>query len=72
MQKFKETGDSKYLHQNELYKSYSQHDMAYRNYKDILETIASCKIFHAKNPKYEGLGMMKYSRSSLNNWWTFS
>ena len=28
MQKFKETGNSRYIYKNELYKAYFQHDMA--------------------------------------------
>ena len=34
IQKFKDTGDSRYIYQNELDKAYFQHDMAYRNFKD--------------------------------------
>ena len=29
MQKFKETGDSRYIYQNELEKAWFQHEMAY-------------------------------------------
>ena len=32
---FKETGDSKYIYQNELDKACSQHDMAYEDFKDL-------------------------------------
>ena len=33
IQKFKETGDSQYIYQNELDKACFQHDMAYGNFK---------------------------------------
>ena len=34
IQKFKETGDSRYIYQNELDKDYFQHYMAYGDFKD--------------------------------------
>ena len=34
IQKFKETGDTKYICINELDKTCFQHDMAYRDFKD--------------------------------------
>ena len=34
IQKFKEIRDSRYVYQNELDKAYSQHDMAYGDFKD--------------------------------------
>ena len=34
IQKFKEIRDSRYVYQNELDKAYSQHDMAYEDFKD--------------------------------------
>ena len=50
IQKFKETGDSKYIYQNELDKACFQHDMAYRDSKDLTRTITSdkkyCMITH--------------------------
>ena len=50
IQKFKETGDSKYIYQNELDKACFQHDMAYRDFKDLTRTITSdkkyCMITH--------------------------
>ena len=60
IQKFRETGDSRYIYQNELDKACFQHDMAYRNFKDLNRRTASGKILHdkvfsiAKNPKYGG------------------
>ena len=59
IQKFKETGDSRYIYQNELDKACFQHDMAYGDFKDLTRRTASDKIlrdkaFHiAKNPKYD-------------------
>ena len=60
IQKFKETGDSRYIYQNELDKACFQHDMAYGDFKDLTRRTASDKILCnkafniAKNPKYGG------------------
>ena len=35
IRKFKETGDSPYIYQNELDKAFFQHDMAYGDFKDL-------------------------------------
>ena len=35
IKKFKETGDSRYIYQNELDKACFQHDMAYGDFKDL-------------------------------------
>ena len=59
IQKFKETGDSRYIYQNELDKACFQHDMAYGDFKDLTRRTASDKILCdkainiAKNPKYD-------------------
>ena len=42
--KFKETGESRYIYQNELDKTCFQHDMAYGNFKDLTRRIGSDKI----------------------------
>ena len=60
MQKFKETGDSRYNYKNELDKSCFQHDMAYGDFKDRKKRTAADNVFRdktfniAKNPKYDG------------------
>ena len=60
IQKFKETGDSRYIYQNELDKACFQHNMAYGDFKDLTRRTGSDKIFCdkafsiAKNPKYDG------------------
>ena len=57
--KFKETGDSRFIYQNELDKTCFQHDMAYGDFKDLTKRTASDKILHdkafniAKNAKYD-------------------
>ena len=48
MQKFKETGDSRYIYQNELDKTCFQDDMAYRDFKDLTRRTASDEILHDK------------------------
>ena len=60
IQKFKETGHSRYIYQNELDKTYFQHDMAYEGFKDLTRKTASDKNLRDKafniseNPKYDG------------------
>ena len=60
IQKFKETGDSQNIHQNELDKAYFQHDMTYVDFKYLTRRAASDKILPdkafdiAKNAKYDG------------------
>ena len=47
IQKFKETGDSWYIYQNEL-KACFQTDMAYGDFKNLTRTTASDKILRDK------------------------
>ena len=60
IQKFKETGDSRYIYQNELDQASFQHDMAYRDFKYLRSRTTSDKILRDKafniaaNPKYDG------------------
>ena len=60
IQKFKETGDSRYIHKNELDKACFQHDMAYGDFKDLAKRAAAHKVLRdkafniAKDPKYDG------------------
>ena len=60
IQKFKETGDSQYIYQSEPDKTCFQHDMAYRDFKDLPRRTAAVKVCCDKafniavNPKYDG------------------
>ena len=60
IQKIKETGDSRYVYQNELHKACFQHDTTYEDFKNLPRRTASYKILRhkafniAKNPKYDG------------------
>ena len=59
IQKFKETGNSRYIYKNKLDKFCYQLNMAYGDFKDLLRTttdkLLRDKAFHiAKNPKYDG------------------
>ena len=60
IQKFKQTGDSRYIYKNELDKAYFQHDMAYGDFKDLTKRTAADKDLRdkafniAKDPKYDG------------------
>ena len=38
IQKFKETGDSRYIYKNELDKACFQHDITYRDFEDLAKT----------------------------------
>ena len=57
IQKFKETGDTKYIYRNELNKACFQHDMAYEDLarKTAADKALREKAFNiAKYPKYDG------------------
>ena len=41
IQKFKQTGDSRYIYRNELDKACFQHDMAYGDFKDLKKRTAA-------------------------------
>ena len=41
IQKFKETGDTKYIYKKELDKACFKHDMAYGDFKDLARRTAS-------------------------------
>ena len=60
IQKFKETGDTKYIYKNEFDKACFQHDMVHGDFKDLERRTAAAKFLRdktfniAKNPKYDG------------------
>ena len=60
IQKFKETGDTSYIYKNELDKACFQHDMAYRDFKDLPKRTAEDKVLRdkafkiASDQKYDG------------------
>ena len=60
IQKFKETGDTKYIYRNELDKACFQHDMAYGDFKDLARRTGADKVLRgkasnvAKDLKYDG------------------
>ena len=60
IKKCKETEDSRYIYKNELDKACFQHDMAYRDFKDLVKRTASIRVLRdrtfniAKNIKYDG------------------
>ena len=57
MEKFKETGDSRYIYKSELDKACFQHDIAYGDFKDLAKRTAAEKVLRdkkfniAKDPK---------------------
>ena len=60
IQKFTETGDSRYIYQNELDKACFQHNIADRDFKNLNRRISADKVLRdqafgiAKSPKYDG------------------
>ena len=60
IQKFKETGDTKYIYRNELNKACFAHDAAYSDSKDLTKRTVADKVLRdkafniAKDPKYDG------------------
>ena len=60
IQKFKETGDLRYIYRNELDKACFQHDMAYGDFKDLTKRTAADKVLRnkafniAEDPKHDG------------------
>ena len=60
IQKFKQTGDSRYIYKSELDKACFQHDMAYGEFQDLKRRTGDDKVLKdkafniAKNLKYDG------------------
>ena len=60
IQKFRDTGDWRYIYQNKLDKACFQHDMSYGDFKDLASRTVSNKIMRDKafnldkNLKYGG------------------
>ena len=60
IQKFKETGNTRYIYKNELDKACFQHDMAYGDVKDLAKRTAADKVLRnkafkiASDQKYDG------------------
>ena len=60
IQKFKQTGDLRYIYRNELDKACFQHDMVHGDFKDLTKITAADNILRdkafniAKDSKYDG------------------
>ena len=58
--KFKQTGDTRYIYRNDLDKACFQHDSAYADHKDLINRTKSEKVLRdkayniASNPEYDG------------------
>ena len=48
IQKFKEMGDINYIYKNKLDKASFQHDMAYRDFKDLVKRTIADKVLRDK------------------------
>ena len=60
IQKFKQTGDSRYIYRKELDKACFQHDMAYGDFKDLAKRAAADKVL--KNKAFNVAKYRKYDR----------
>ena len=82
IKKFKQTGDTRYIHRNELDKACFQHDSAYVDHKDLINRTKSDKVLRdkaydiASNPEYNGyqrgLASMVYiffDKNGVNGEW---
>ena len=60
IQTFLKTGDTSYIYKNEVDKACFQHDVYYRDFKDLARGTASDKVLRdkafniTKNPTYDG------------------
>ena len=60
IKEFKRTGDTRYIHRNELDKACFQHDSAYADHKDLINRTEADKVLRdkaydiASNPEYDG------------------
>ena len=60
IEKFKQTGDTRYIYRNELDKACFQYNSAYADYKDFINRTKSDKVLRdkayniASNPEYDG------------------
>ena len=70
MQKFKETRDSKYMYQNELVKACYQHDMAYKDFKDLSLRTGSDKVLCNKRLILLKIQIMTDIHVKLLRWFT--
>ena len=70
MQKFKETRDSKYMYQNELVKACYQHDMAYKDFKDLSLRTGSDNVLCNKHLILLKIQIMTYIHVKLLRWFT--
>ena len=53
IEKFMQTGNTDFIYKNELDKVCFQHDMAYRNFKDLVRRTASDRVLRDKAFKIE-------------------
>ena len=73
IQKFKETGDSRYVYTNDLNKACFEHGMVYEDFKDLPRGTAARKELHdkafkvAKSPEYDGYQRRLTSKFLLKN-----
>ena len=63
IEKFKETGDTSYIYKNELDRACFQHNMAYRDFKDLARRTASDKVLRDR-----AFNIVKHPKKRLLLW----
>ena len=63
IEKFKETGDTSYIYKNELDRACFQHNMAYRDFKDLARRTASDKVLRDR-----AFNIVKHPKERLLLW----
>ena len=70
IQKFKETGGSRYIYQNELEKACFKHDMAYSDFKDLSRRTGSDKVLGDKAFNIAKIQNFMDINTDLLHWFT--
>ena len=68
MQKFKETGDSRYIYQNKLDKACFQYDMAYGDFKDLPKKELLIKYFATEHLILQKAQNMRFIKVFFIQW----
>ena len=63
IEKFKETGDTSYIYKNEVDRACFQHNMAYRDFKDLARRTASDKVLRDR-----AFNIVKHPKERLLLW----
>ena len=70
IQKFKKTGDTKYIYRNDIDKACFQHDMEYGDFEDLAKRTASDKVWEKRHLILLKILNMMHIKESLLLWFT--